>query len=645
MTSVDEAVEASITDEDLIGPADREALAPTAWWRRGRTWLRIATLALASLVWALLCDAVLEFSLRTESPFAMLVGPVLIGTMVLWSMMMALYALCGRLRVAFAVTLLVCMALAVVNVARIRVLIDPVVPADFVFLFQPGFLGDMVGWGTILKAVLASVALVLGLWWGIRKWGPSPQRPARGADGRNAWLGLRAVLLIWGALVMVMSAQFTQPASPLYAAYGKAGSVWLPWSQLQNYQANGFVGGALFNLPGDPMEEPPGYSAETMDELANRWVEKATVANAGTDPALMSKTNVVVVLSESMGDPEVIERLTFPEDPIPFIRSQMELGTGGHTLTHYGTGTSVMEFGALTGQTLALFRPQVKSPYQQFVADMDDYPSAVGWMKSTGHRTVAIHPYGTYMYRRPEVYRTFGFDEFVSEETISHKKYVGKNEYMSDESALEEVLQQMEASSDPLFAHVVSIQNHSPYESGIYPDPITPTGGSKARTEELGLWARGLRISDDAVKTFLAKVKATGEPTVVVYFGDHFPGLMDSELSGQEGMNIFKTPFFVWSNTGVSSPEPQGYVAPSAFLELATRKIGASVPPYLQLLRAVQEEVGVLRGDYVYTSDGRHVDMEDLTPAQKALVEDYRLVQYDFSEGKRYAQNKLWYGR
>ena len=52
-----------------------------------------------------------------------------------------------------------------------------------------------------------------------------------------------------------------------------------------------------------------------------------------------------------------------------------------------------MEFEALTGQSLALFDPQVLAPYQNFVTGLTSYPSAVGWFAEHGHAPIAVHPY------------------------------------------------------------------------------------------------------------------------------------------------------------------------------------------------------------------------------------------------------------
>lgn len=81
----------------------------------------------------------------------------------------------------------------------------------------------------------------------------------------------------------------------------------------------------------------------------------------------------------------------------------------------------------------------------------------------------------------------------------------------------------------------------------------------------------------------------------------------------------------------------------TAFLPLALERLGAQLPPYFELLRRIDAEVGVLRRDGVLSKSGATVRYDDLTDTQRRLVSDYRLVQYDLSLGARYSLASMWY--
>lgn len=64
----------------------------------------------------------------------------------------------------------------------------------------------------------------------------------------------------------------------------------------------------------------------------------------------------------------------------------------------------------------------------------------------------------------------------------------------------------------------------------------------------------------------MTNLKSFNEPTVVVFFGDHQPGVEDafyeylygdklSELSIEEKIKQYTTPFFIWSNTGLEAKQ------------------------------------------------------------------------------------------
>ncbi|QCX27128.1 LTA synthase family protein [Nocardioides jishulii] len=603
---------------------------------------RIAWALVVTAASAVLCDLALAMSLRLGGQAPLKPGPALVGMALLWVLLLGLVGLTGRVRRGLQVGFLVVAFLAAVNAARMDVLQSPLVPSDVAYLRAPAFLIDMVGVPALLLGVCALGALLLLLLWLGRVAGRSrPAPPRRGQRGWEAWILFRAVGVGTAITLAWLSAGFNTPGNPVRAIYDAAGAQWLAWSPTTNYQGNGFVGGTLFSLPAEPMEQPPSYSADRMAEISKKWVRLAAERNRGADADVLARTNVVVVLSESMGDPSALERTRLAEDALPGVRRLMAQGGGHMFAAHYGTGTSLMEFGVLTGQSPGLFGPHIVSPYQQFVADQEDYPSAVGWLGTVGHRVVALHPFRPELYARTEVYDRLGFDEFVDEAHMANASAVVPGGFVSDASAYAEVVQQLEESDSPALVHLVSMQNHVPF-SGLYDDPVEVESAACCE-EEIGQWARGLAISDAAVQGFLASLEELDEPTVVLHFGDHFPGIFDASDTRAEGLNLHRTPWFVWSNVeGAVGGAPE-LLSPTAALPMVLERIGAPLPPYLLLVKALQDEVGTVRGDTVVTPEGDEVALASLDEAQRELLEEARLVQYDFSVGQRHALEALWY--
>lgn len=527
---------------------------------------RTRTLVLSlviSMLWSVLCAAILQLPLWLgEIPAVAL--PLLgvlhpLDLAVVWLVQILVISVIGRLWLSLGVVLILVSAVSAVNAAKLSVLTEPLFPSDVAFVVAPGFLVSMVPvWAvpTAIGAATATIAAFVLI-------GRCAARlhDVRSRSGRLAVVPTATATSVLAALMLTTS--FQSSANPWRKAWESTGAGWVPYSQVMNYRGNGFIGGFLYNLPVPAMDVPPGYSEATMQEISTRYRAASERANAGREAGAARDVNIVLLLSESLGDPASIRGLTLGEDPLTRTRGVMKTAWSGTTLaSYYGTGTSNMEFQALTGLSSALFRPQVVSPYQAFVADQSSFPSAVSWLQSEGHEAVTVHPYTTEMYKRRSAYRTLGFDDFVYDTSMSEQDTIQDNPYISDRSAFNEVLAQIDTRSAPLLINLVTMQNHVP-TAGSYGSPVSVRGAAtSATTASIGGWARGISYSDVALVDFLDELENRAEPTVVVMYGDHLPGILDERLLAQNrGLDRQQTPLLLWSSEG-QKPRDLGIVGP-----------------------------------------------------------------------------------
>ena len=94
------------------------------------------------------------------------------------------------------------------------------------------------------------------------------------------------------------------------------------------------------------------------------------------------------------------------------------------------------------------------------------------------------------------------------------------------------------------------------------------------------------------------------------------------------------TPFFLWANTPTAQARPAALTSPIYFLPMLYDALGAELPPYYALLRDLQEQIPAMEQGIYLDDAGRPVEESDLSPAAKAVLRDYRLVQYDLSVGQ-----------
>ena len=569
----------------------------------------------------------------------------LLGSSVVWAVILAAWALVGRLSVAAGLVALVTAGLAFADHTKLQLRLEPIFPSDFVYLSQPGFLAEMVG--TRYVVLLGVAVLVLAAVGGWALWFLSRRHPRPGprSDPRRWLRNLvgRVTVFALAFAYLNYAGEFNQPGNHLRQAYDAHGARWASWNQSENYERNGFVGGMLYNTGIDAMQAPPGYSAETMRELVRRYSDIAADMNNRVAPGAPDDVNVVVVLSESFGDPTKMKGIDLPDDPIPYTHRVMERTTSGTMLAQkFGGGTANMEFEVLTGMSMSEFAPQLAIAYQMLVPDYDSFPSAVERFEHLGHDTIAIHPFTTQMYRRASVYPTLGFDEFISQGELQVEDRIDRSPLISDASAFNEVRHQIERADNPLFVNLVTMQNHYP-TGGIYDDPVPTSGLTDDPKKNLEGYLRGLRHSDDALREFLDGLRGSDEKTAVVFYGDHQPPFWPSRVRARNGfVRVHSAPYFMWANFPLRAAPRERLTSPIFFLPMLSRATGATLPPYYALLLRLHEQISAMESGRYFERGAGEVTKDELSPAASRVLADYRMVQYDLSVGHRYAADAMW---
>lgn len=634
---------------DITSPLGTNRVAMTTERR-----LLILGIALSnSIVWAVLCDLVLEMSTWTydiwdeKHPWYVVFvsGPGLwLGSLVTWLFLLLLMAVTNRYWLSLGLGLALAVVVSAANHVKLQFRQEPLYPSDVDFLRSPRFLMAMVS-PTSAAAMAALVLLILTVCWVVGRRLDRRFPRIRRKDAPRWWAGMAVVRLVTVVLIsttLLSAESFNQPGNAWKALYERQGATWRWWFQALNYRDNGFFGGLFYNMPVKAMVTPVGYDKAAMAEIADRYARRAERLNDGRTGST-DDVNIVLVLSEAFSDPTELNGFELPEDPLPRTRELMLGVISGEMLAQrYGGGTANMEFELLTGQSLGVFEPQLNTPYQMLLPDFADYPSAVGWIHAQGHQALAIHPYFTGMYQRNHVYRTFGFDGFVHDTTMQEAHKLENSEFISDESAFAEVLHQVENSDRPLLINLVTMQNHVPMED-FYDQPFPVTGVSEQQTRAIGAYARGLSYTDEALAEFLESLRGTGERSVVVFYGDHLPGLYDEHVrNANPGLALYRTPFFIWDSAG-NLPRQEPLTSPTQFLPLVYEKLDAPIPPYFALLDRLRSEIPAMEQGKFVTRDGTVLAEDELSPKARRALEDYRMVQYDFSIGERYALDELWY--
>lgn len=601
-----------------------------------------------TLAAALLCNLALQWLVLGAdlrgTRYYLLDRPLMVtlGAFLTWVVLILLWALVGR--IAWALGLLFSLALVTgfASYQKFSVTREPLYPQDLSFADNASFLAHMLRPTTVVTVVVAvSAVLTIAVVGGRLVSGPTSAPTPRLRPG---WLLIaRGLVALTACATLWWATQFNEPGNAWRSAYDASGAVWAPFDQTRNYAQNGFVGGFLYNTHIEAMPRPAGYGEKAIEQMVARYERAAKRDNRGRSDREIRRTNVVVVLSEALSDPTRLTGFQLADDPMPFTRSLLERQPSGWMLAQkYGTGTANMEFQALTGQSTAVFSPRMDTPYQMLVPQFDSYPSMVEYFEALGHRAVALHPYDPNMYQRQRVYPALGFDEFVDADEMSFRDRIDDNPFISDRSAFDQVLTEIEKSAAPLFLNVVTMQNHYDYDH-LYRDPARVTGLDADEAEPIGTYARGLRHTDDAIARFLGSLKKSPEPTIVLFYGDHLPGAYQNDILIENGRRVMhETPFFYWANHRSLPSTRYPTTSPIHFLPQLLDLLGAPVPPYVALLDRLRDVLPALEHGMYIGADDHVVPETRLSERARRLLRDYRMVQYDLSVGQRLSEHAMF---
>lgn len=392
------------------------------------------------------------------------------------------------------------------------------------------------------------------------------------------------------------------------------------WHPSINYQVYGVQAGFIYATLEMTTSTPDMFSEVLIDELLQKYSQ--------VEPPTDVKPNLIFIMNEAFWDPTRLPNLEFNEDPIPFFRKLQENHTSGELLVPvFGGSTANTEFEVLTGNSMHLL-PQGSLPYSQYIRNRQQSLASV--LSEQGYKSVAIHSYLGWFYRRNFVYEQFGFEQFISSENFIDPKY--RRGFISDEAVSRRIITEHQHSDQPLFVFAVTMQNHSPFSINQYDEDRIEVSGlnSTKMTNKMNTYATGVKDADDSLQLLIEYFEKEKEPTVLVFFGDHLPlldkvytetnyiqDLNPKKWSYEEYQKMYSVPFVVWDN--FSNEKESGTYMNSSFLgAFILEKYGLAQTPFIRFLNEVRRnETPII---------SVHEEVNELSDKN---YERYELFQYD----------------
>ena len=399
--------------------------------------------------------------------------------------------------------------------------------------------------------------------------------------------------------------------------------------QAYNYRTNGFILATISNLQTKTQKQPEDYSKEAVQKIVQKYQKIAEENNKNREKLSDEKVNVVYVMSESFIDPKLGKHLYDygNKEPIPYTQEiKKSQSSGWAASSEYGGGTANVEFEALTGLSNFFLN---SIPYTSIVPANKDTPSIVKNFNENGYKTIAMHPYNRNMYRREVVYPNLGFQEYRSADDFKNNSRIDNSKYISDESTFNEVLAELKNSQKPEFIHLVTMQNHMPYDNNFYSkhnfSVTAKNGANPENTKTVQAYLEGISHSDKAMKNFLSEIKKLNEKTIVVFWGDHWPGIYGEMFEKELNKNdIRRTPLFVYSNFK-KEKEDLGTSSLIYNQILALNSFNSKLSAFQYLLSDLREKYPALTKQFVKTDE------------KSDVLKDFEMIEYDILSGNKYS--------
>lgn len=591
----------------------QQALTPPVKWR----WpLFCAAGLLSGLALALVCRLIDSQSLR-QTLAALSQGSLWLTALFLGLLCAFFGFLAHSLFAGCLLTFLPAILLSFVNYFKVLITSIPLSIGDFTLIGQMGNIATLnsqaitFSRNSILAVLAAAAWLALAF---------LLSRPLR-IRWRWSLLGAAGSALAF-VLVFLLGANALVFA-PLDADTGRS------LSQTASNQACGGPVLGLWRSLNQSVSRDLGedYSLQYMEDAVARAEEFSAgqpAQGSGSQP------NIILILSESFFDVTTLPGVTYGADPVAdFHALQKESVSGAFHTRSLGYGTCNIELEILTGMNTGLLSGEDLYSWDPRV--FTRLPSVVSLLGEQGYYTAMLHMFNDSIYHRAGFFSQLGFDdlyfsdglaEFYSpaaqaEDYWTYMESRIDGRYYSDDlmtDALIALYEQKSAQNDgPLFLYGISMENHSTYTDGKYTEEELTVAPQSSLTgeaaENLLYLSQGISNASAALGKLADYFRGVDEPTIIVFYGDHRPGLglseggtvysalgmvpaARSEWSTEQLAGLYSTDYLIWANDPDLLPGEPGSTAHTSCNYLGAQLLdlaGAEKPLYWRLISQLSE--------------------------------------------------------
>ena len=360
------------------------------------------------------------------------------------------------------------------------------------------------------------------------------------------------------------------------------------------------------------ISRPRGYSEEMIADILENKTEKGTDTRLKEKEDSTDHPNIIVLQMESFTVAQDYANIKVSKDPTPvFNKLYKNYSSGSFVVPACGAGTANTEFEVLTGISAKFFGPG-EYPYKGKLRE-NVLESMAYVTRSHGYNTAALHDHRALFYNRNEVYANLGFNTFTSVEYMNNVSFTPTN-WCKDRVLTGEIMEIMKSTEERDFMHVISVEGHGAYPTNrVFKNPYTEVTAEDEETKwKYEYYLNECHEMDTFIGDLIDKIEESGEPTVMIIYGDHIPAL-DVKEENYKQKDLYRTRYVIWDNIGLPKTDRNIYSFESGAILLEDAGLGHE---------------GIIF-DYQQSND-RKKDKTTYLADQKALA-------YDMLYGKQYA--------
>ena len=439
------------------------------------------------------------------------------------------------------------------------------------------------------ELVVLSVGIVSVVVWVISMW----RRGGQYEGKMHRFLALGGVIVCFGAYMFLTELALDKRVISNY--FGNIAFAYQDYGLPYCFMASVFNTG---------INEPNGYSEETMKEISNN----DDIGKSETSLEDGEKPNIIFVQLESYFDVDEAEFFTTSEDACPNLHEMYKNYSSGYfKVPSVGAGTANTEFEVLTGMNLRYFGPG-EYPYKTILKETTAESAATA-LASLGYGTHALHNNGGNFYSRAKVFNNIGFDSYTSKEFMNILQLT-ENGWAKDDILVQHILEAMDTTEQQDFVFGISVQGHGDYpETQLIENPKITVEGieDEALKNKWEYYVNQVYEMDAFAGKLVKAIEERGEPSVVVFYGDHLP-TMGLEAGDLKSRYLYNTNYVIWDNIGLEKED-------------------RNIPAY-QIMADVFERLDIHSGTvFNYHQQRRKT---------KDYLADLELLQYDILYGKQF---------